>query len=95
MITSCTLSIVLSVFNGKPGMLSWSGLANFGTFKVNFRFLNQVGLSFLYFLGCRLQYLGSRVLFVNGNIRRLERRVVQLYQFQTDDISDTVSDFLI
>jgi len=35
MIATLTLSICLTVFNGVGGALSWSGLANFGTFEVN------------------------------------------------------------
>lgn len=34
MISSFTVNVLLSIFYGQSGFLSWSGLANFGVFEV-------------------------------------------------------------
>ena len=47
MISSFTLSAILSAINGKPGLLAWTGLANFGAFEVETRLYTQAKHSFL------------------------------------------------
>lgn len=42
MISSFTLNLILSVFYGVGGFLSWNGLANFGVFEVAFTLFNAL-----------------------------------------------------
>lgn len=50
MISTFTLNLFMSFFYGLPGYLSWSGLANFGTFENNF--YNVWEIPFFAAIGC-------------------------------------------
>ena len=90
MISSFTLSAVLSAINGKPGLLAWTGLANFGAFSVQKgAFIRKKALPLP--TGSQLQLVGADCLLHDGRVRWPKRSAIQLPQHEIDDLSPTVS----
>lgn len=71
LISSFTVNVVLSVFYGQSGFLSWSGLANFGVFEVTTPFFGQI------FSEQRLQPLGNTRFRDHRSHGRSSRRCIQ------------------